>query len=214
MQCTARRKSGVPCHNYAVQGRDKCRMHGGTNPGGPITSGRYSKFLPRRLAADYDRARKDSELLSVRDGMAVLEARLCELLKSVDAEESAIAWGKALRLYEVWGKGEPAKALEAWEELGEVLRHGLGEAVKWREIQSLIEQQRKNSETEAKRLTQMQQMLSAEQANVLMAALLRAVEFHVSDAGIRRRVAEEFIRLAGPRDLPAALGNGSGCPEP
>jgi hypothetical protein len=37
------RTTGEPCRNPPMQGRMRCRMHGGKNTGRPPTSGRYTK---------------------------------------------------------------------------------------------------------------------------------------------------------------------------
>jgi hypothetical protein len=48
VRCGAKTRSGKPCASYPVQGRRRCRMHGGTNPGAPKGNknawkhGRYS----------------------------------------------------------------------------------------------------------------------------------------------------------------------------
>lgn len=34
-RCGARTRTGAPCGSPAVRGRQRCRMHGGTNPGAP-----------------------------------------------------------------------------------------------------------------------------------------------------------------------------------
>lgn len=34
-RCGARTRSGVECRSPAVRGKQRCRMHGGTNPGAP-----------------------------------------------------------------------------------------------------------------------------------------------------------------------------------
>lgn len=34
-RCLARTRSGTECQSPAVNGRKRCRMHGGTNPGAP-----------------------------------------------------------------------------------------------------------------------------------------------------------------------------------
>ncbi|WP_369011635.1 HGGxSTG domain-containing protein [Novosphingobium cyanobacteriorum] len=34
-RCLARTRTGSECQSPAVKGRQRCRMHGGTNPGAP-----------------------------------------------------------------------------------------------------------------------------------------------------------------------------------
>src|SRR5690606_19849988 len=96
-RCTAKAKgSGERCKNAAVNGFTVCRMHGAGSkgkPGGrPIKHGRYSKHLPERLAGKYAEAQADERLLELRDEIALLDARLGELLGSLDAGESGALW--------------------------------------------------------------------------------------------------------------------------
>lgn len=58
-QCTAKSKrSGERCRGAAVKGSDKCRMHGGKNPGAPIGNGNAKThgLWAKRLATDEGRA--------------------------------------------------------------------------------------------------------------------------------------------------------------
>ncbi|WP_419555393.1 HGGxSTG domain-containing protein [Sphingomonas arenae] len=34
-RCQARTRKGTPCQSLTVSGKERCRMHGGTNPGAP-----------------------------------------------------------------------------------------------------------------------------------------------------------------------------------
>ena len=97
MQCTAHSKrDGSPCRGKAVKGRTTCRMHGGTIPRGlalpQTTHGRYSKDLPARLAGRYREAQSDPELLALRDEVALVDARLGDVLGRVDSGESGALW--------------------------------------------------------------------------------------------------------------------------
>src|SRR5262245_50957479 len=97
MKCTAKSKrTGKRCRANAVTGREVCYHHGGRSPQGialPQTkSGRYSKHLPSRLLATYEEAKRDPEILALRDEVALIDARLAELLKRIDTGESGASW--------------------------------------------------------------------------------------------------------------------------
>src|SRR5262249_52499599 len=100
MRCRAKSKrSQERCKRWATPGREVCRMHGGRTLIGlaapRLKTGRYSKFLPIRLAADYERAAHDPELLSLRHELAVVEARIIDLLGRVDTGEAGGLWHRA-----------------------------------------------------------------------------------------------------------------------
>lgn len=158
-QCTARSKrSKLQCQRDAVPGRTVCAMHGGHSLIGPAhpnyKSGRYSKLLPGGLAMNYEKGRRDPELLALRDEIALTNARLIEAAKKAD----------------------------------------------WQEADKLIEQRRKLVESEQKRLVAMQQMLSAEEAHVLIAALIRAVTAHVSDRKQLAAIGADMAAIVGRVD--------------
>ena len=88
-QCTAMSKrSGVQCRKPAMRGRTVCLAHGGRTPRGVASphfkTGRYSRSLPVHLVADYERARQDTTLLSLRDDIALNETMIVTLLQQLD----------------------------------------------------------------------------------------------------------------------------------
>jgi hypothetical protein len=98
MHCkTQSKQRREQCKRHAIPGATVCRMHGAKTPRGPdlpqFKSGRYSNFLPTRLAATYRNAAKDPELLSLHSEIALLDARMAELLGRVDTGESGALWG-------------------------------------------------------------------------------------------------------------------------
>lgn len=174
-------------------------MHGGTNPGPPVQHGRYSKHLPERLATRYEEALQDAELVSVSHEIALLDVRLTELLQKIETTESSVAWGQALELFQEIDHSYPAR-----QRLHEVLKRGAGEVANWIEIARVVEQRRRLAETEAKRLSQLDQNLTAKQANVLIAALLAAVNEHVRDTQVRQRIASRFVQIVHHEDRAGA----------
>src|SRR5579871_5515650 len=82
-RCGAKTRSGGSCRQWAMP-NGRCRMHGGKTPRGPALPqykhGRYSKVLPADLAARYAEARTDQELVAFRDDIALVDARLADVL--------------------------------------------------------------------------------------------------------------------------------------
>jgi hypothetical protein len=92
-QCTAKAKStGERCRRPAVPGRNVCRYHGGATPRGIASPnfkhGKYSKDLPKGLIARYEQAAQDPELLALRDEIALLDARMVELMHKLGGGEA------------------------------------------------------------------------------------------------------------------------------
>ena len=85
MGCPATSKrTKQPCRAKVMLGRTTCYHHGGKSLVGPAVntyrSGRHSRYLPVRMAAKYQEAEHDPELLSLRDEIALVDARLADLL--------------------------------------------------------------------------------------------------------------------------------------
>ena len=196
----------------------KCRLHGGLSLSGiaspSLKSGRYSKNLPTRLMEKYDAARKDGDLLALRDDLALLDARLEDVLAKVDTGESGETWKALLSAVHEFDSAE--RALEScdsevkranWKHDREeamrtiivLCQAGMSDYAAWSEVKSLLESRRKISETEQKRLVAMQQMITNDQLAVLQANILASIKRHVTDPIALRGLAAEFSRfvLAG-----------------
>jgi hypothetical protein len=165
MHCKAwSRRNQQQCRNHAMRGQEVCRMHGGKTPRGPASvhykDGRHSRFLPARMFADYTAAGLDPELMSLRRDLALLDARIIDVLKRVDQ--------------------------------GEVPPLGPADDAIWRRVAKLIDQRRKLVEAEQRRLTLAQEMLSQEQAMVLMGQVVDILRRHIPDRDILSRIAQDM----------------------
>lgn len=203
-QCTATvRKTGERCRRRAVTGYNVCQVHGAGSPkkgrpgGRPIKNGRHSRKMPERLREKYEESLSDSELLALRDEIALCDTRLEDLLGRVDSGESGAAWVNARKcldsfLKEFYGDGNHV-ALRL-EELKESIQKGLDDYAAWGEIQALLEQRRKIVESEQKRLVALQQVITVEKAMVLFAAITDVIKRNVTD---RQQLASISHELSG-----------------
>jgi hypothetical protein len=177
----------------------RCHKHGGATPSGfglPQTvTGRYSKHLPTRLAARYQSALEDAELLTLRDEVALLDARLTEVLGRVDSGESGRLWEQVQKLWRQSRTGPPEKRLDADAELSDIINQGVSDAMAWAEVRDLIDQRARLVANERQRLVQLQQTITAEQAVALMAAITATIREHVHDRTALAAISAEFARL-------------------
>jgi hypothetical protein len=201
-QCGAKTRSGAPCKN-APMSNGRCRMHGGKSRIGPASgtyrTGRYSKFLPARMAAKYQEAVADDELLALREDIALVDARLSDVLRRVDSGESGQLWsrlqGQYAEMLKARRAGDALAQAEALNEIGSLIRAGAADYQAWDEIGRLLEQRRRLVESERKRLVEMQQVLSLEQALVLMGVVLDIIRRNVSDRSILAAISADITRL-------------------
>ena len=202
MQCQAKAKStGEQCKRRAVAGKLVSTVHGGLTPGGIASAsykhGRYSKYLPARLAGRYEEAAADPDLLVLRQDIALVDARLADLLKRVDKGESGHLW-RDLKV--TWEKLEAATddkdaRTEALRMIRELIKRGASDSATWSEIHGTIDQRRKLVESERKRLVEMQQVITAERAMVMLSVILDIIKTHVTDRNTLASISEEIRRL-------------------
>lgn len=200
-KCKAKSKrTGKRCNANAVTDRDVCYHHGGRTPRGanlPQTKhGRYSKDLPANLAGKYEAAISDQALLELRDELALIDVRLSDLVHSVDAGGASDTWKSLASLASEYKatKDRDAKA----RTLGTILdtiRRGAADWQRWEDVFRTIERRVRVAESERKRLVEMQQMMTSEQAMVLLTAVVDTVRRHVTDREALRGISTDISAI-------------------
>jgi hypothetical protein len=209
-RCKAKNRQGNRCKQPVEPGMEVCRFHGGKSLKGRahpnFKHGRYSRHIPARMLATYEAAAKDPELLSMTSEIALLDARLADVLTRVDAGESGRLWKSLRSEYDAYlaegrkGTEESlAKAREHGNNVDNLIRRGLADWSSWAEITSLVEARRKVVDSEAKRRVQMHQTLSLEQMLVLMESIYAVVAEHVDDPGTLAAIGHgiDHLRTSG-----------------
>ena len=213
-QCTATSKrSGERCRNRAVTGRTTCRMHGGTVPAGPASpawkDGRHSRVLPKRLLDDYQASLADPDRLVLNAEIAIIDARINELLQVVDTQESGRIWSELHKQATALEAAQKAKdtmtASKAQFMILTLITEGHAEWTAWTDVITLIDRRRKLVESERKRLVEAQKMIAVDQALAMMGLLIESVRKHVHDDDALRAVVAEFARLSAGASADAAL---------
>lgn len=186
--CGAKTRAGGTCKAKAMA-NGRCRVHGGKSLGGlaapGFKNGRYSKYLPARLADKYRESMEDPDLLELRSEIAVLDGRMAELMSRIDTGESGPAWGviqSALgRMTQARSEGDRNKEDQAFRELRGAVERGMTDYAIWSEIATITEQRRKLVETERRRLVDMQQVITSERAMLLIGAVVDIIRRNVTD---------------------------------
>jgi hypothetical protein len=201
MQCGAQTRQGGPCKTKPMP-NGRCRMHGGLSLVGVASpsfqTGRYSKYLPAHLLADYEAAKVDPALVECRDELALVDSRLGQLAQRLQSGKDADLWaslsfsfttlaaGYDSLLSSIEVEGDEAETAlrettQALEACRSIINEVRASESTWREVYGVLEQRRKLVETESKRLKDMQQMMTSERAMVLLAAVVDTVRKHVTD---------------------------------
>lgn len=237
--CGAKTRSGGVCKARPMA-NGRCRLHGGKSLGGlnspRLKTGRHSKYLPKNLLKNYQVALNDPTLLQLHDEIALVDARLAQLLQMVDTGiESKEQWSNLqtefstviatmhqipalsarltgqgedniLRVDPKWrGPKRPKKnleeseainqMLEALTKLGGMLETGMEVNEAWGKIQEMIEQRRKLVESERKWHLENQQIITAEKALLLIAAIANIIKQNVTDKPTRQTIIADINQL-------------------
>lgn len=201
-QCGADTKTGKPCEATAMP-NGRCRRHGGKSLSGiahPNYQGKgKSKYLPERMRGTYEAALDDPELLVLRNDIAIIDARLYDLLQRVDTGESGKLWRDAQTAYfdllEAMRAQDVKLINSAISKMGRCLDSGVDDYTAWDEVTKAIQQRKGLAESERKRLIEARQMISVEQAMMLLASLLNTIKEHVKDTTALTAIQREFIRI-------------------
>jgi hypothetical protein len=220
MRCGAKTRHGTGrCGSWPVKGRNRCRMHGGKTPVGTackhFRSGRYSAYVPARLRARYEQAQADAELLSLRSEVALVDARLAELLSRVDSGESGQLWAdlkKAHQEFTVAKRGQDvARMRTALARVEHLIDRAVDDHQAWAEIAELLEQRRRLAESEQKRLVSLQQMMHVEDALLLVRRLSDIITVHIADRKILSAILVDMQQFTGPPHALPADAEGPGA---
>lgn len=198
-RCTAKSKQAKRrCKNHAVVGFTVCRTHGGGSPVGiahpSFKHGGKSRHhpMPTRLRETYEAALSDENLVELRADIALMDARLADVLKRVDSGEAGSIWAE---LREAQREADKAKDTEelrfALARMRELIMKGYGDTAAWTEVRSIIEQRRKLSESERKREVELRQVIPADQAMALMTAVIESVQRNVTDKVALARISRD-----------------------
>ena len=188
LQCGAKTRCGSPCRSRPMP-NGRCRMHGGRSLAGPASKsfkhGKYSKYLPARLLERFREAESDRALLSLRDEIALVDARIDVVLARVDTGESSRAWKELGAAFARLGKaragGDAAAADRAVGTIGGILGRGRADRDAWEDVRALIHDRRQLVVAEERRRAEMRQRIDVEEAVALMAVLVDAVRAAVAD---------------------------------
>ncbi len=198
--CGARRRNGTYCMGSPVRGANRCRIHGGLSlkgaAHGRFKDGKYTRDLPSRLSERYMKAVNDEKLLELRDDIALIEARIGDLITRVDTGESGAIWKAVKKSYAALRlaaqTNNQAAFAENLSEMGKLINRGFDDYLAWDEIFRAVANRRKLVETERKRLTELKQMMTAEQAMTMLSFVVATIRKHVSDPKILSAISQEI----------------------
>jgi hypothetical protein len=135
------------------------------------------------MAAKYGQAETDTDLLSLHSEVALVDARLADLLTRVDTGESGALWDQVKKTYEEFAlyrrmPGHVNQMTSALEKLTAVIERALTDHAAWAEIGEKLEQRRKLVESENKIMLARKYFISHEQGMIMMGKITDSVTRH------------------------------------
>ncbi len=208
-----------PCRTAVAREGQACRVHGGASPKGiahpGFKHGKHSKVLKGDTLQRYEEARRDPLLVGLREEIALVDARLGDLLQGVMLGENELLWPRlkdafrelkvAIRAKDPTGMATELSLLEQFIEQGSTRQDS------WKGIYDVVEIRRKLVDTEWRRELASEQAMRANEAETMVVALATAVRLHVKDRDILAAIQDEFIRING---VAAGGRTGEGRREP
>lgn len=161
----------------------RCRFHGGQTPNGmasPHWEGKgKSEYLPDTLGERMDEFLKDPSIVSVREDLALANVRLTQLMQEVEVGANAERWKKIEEvvpdLVEAFEKQKQKDMRRLLSKLETLVQKGAESEERWEDISNWIDQRRKLSQTETKRLKQGTDTLTFEEVRQVLDIITHTV---------------------------------------
>ncbi|MBD3251199.1 hypothetical protein GF380_01870 [Candidatus Uhrbacteria bacterium] len=194
------------CRQLVSREGERCRFHGGKSLKG-IASPRYKHgrytSLPPELAERYQESLSDEDLLALRDEIALVDARLHDLLSALGIGTTSELWKNLQDAYKnmriALTQRDPDKANAALQTLGQAVENGVTQTSAWAEVYDVLDSRRRLVESERKRLVQMHQFITAEQAMALLARVQQSILENVKDKHALAAIATDLAELVSER---------------
>lgn len=188
------------CSQTAIKDNGRCRHHGGNSlkgrDSGTFKTGKYSKVLPDNVGARYEEVRDDEHLTDLREEIALIETRVHEVLKALDAKDSAELWSQIEEHFEKFQaanrKGETEEMAEQLRHLEHLIEEGAEQRSKWREIGELVDMKRRLVDSERRREKALQAYVPMEDFVMSMHTVDDILRRHVDDPETMREIARDL----------------------
>jgi len=159
----------------------------------------YLDGLPDDIREEYRKAYEDPKLLSIRDNIALLQARRKQLIKRLELGDS-VAW--RIELGKAWdqfvaarNRDEHDAMRDSFNMVAALLEAGSDDEGVWLDIQSIDRDLVKWKSMESERLLQVKMVLTAEQVAEKIISYHQAVENVVTDLEQRAEIGRQLRKV-------------------
>jgi hypothetical protein len=153
---------------------------------------RYGKYLPPRLQDRYQEAIQDPTLLQSREDIALMDARLQDLLRRADTGESGRIWQQLKQAKVEMLQARQRKDSEgvqiALQQIMGLIDHGHGDHETWKDIRETVQERTRLVRSEQKRLVDMHQMVTVERLVNFMQTLSAILVAEIPEKQVARKI--------------------------
>jgi hypothetical protein len=153
-----------------------------------------SRYLPTRYLASFEAALADPELISVRNQIALLDARETELIQGLSGREVGSAWRAAQAALQQLRKVKARKGHPAFKMLAKLIDKAVADERRWAELRENAEYRRRLAETERKRIESVQAYMTVEELGIAAVFLAGIIKKYVPQPSLRK-AADELSRF-------------------
>jgi len=157
---------------------------------------RYKSGLPARMMDSYLRSLSDEDVLSNLDSLALVDARVDELLSKVEKHNTSALWTELNKLYNDLKRAQmmndAQSAAYLFGQIESVIKRGAEEAASWGEIFGLLDLRRKLTESEQRRLINLKEVFTADQGVAIIRLIVQIVKKHVQDQETLQKIADDI----------------------
>lgn len=171
---------------------------------------RPNTFKSEELASRYEEALSDPDLVALRRPLALTSARIQQLLGRVEDGITNELWAMAMREFSdlryAMKNDDELEIQKHMAALADIFGRVEHDYKSWQQVFEALELQRKLSESERKRLLEMRQFITAEEAMKMVRGLTAAIYKIVQDPLQLRRIVYEFSRITGSTNTTGGAG--------
>ncbi len=196
------KQTGKRCKRACAPGKKVCYMHGGASLSGIAHPAYKGRGFQMDLSIERGKALQsilehDTELINLREQIALLRLRTSDLLKREASGECGSLWDDLLALHA--DATHEGRAITP-EEIRPIIEAGRKNEQTWIEVRQLIQETAKVVGTEGKRRNDMGEVATKDEVRSLVVAIVNIVKDHVTDPAQLAAISRDLSRvLAGPK---------------
>ncbi len=203
-------QAGEHCARASIaEGEAYCTQHKGYSIQKNAQGGGAVKHYPFKegsgLEASYRKALEDQELLSLRSAVAVVEARIVELIGKLEDDPAARVWQELskqnARLRRAQEAGDSKNVIGAVSAIQTLIDAGASSQERWEDLFRALELKKEVASAEWKRLADLRCLMTADRAFDMVNRIVDVVLKNVTDNKVKAAINDGVLRIVRTEQL-------------